>query len=237
MNKPDNTLYPKIVLSRVGYSNSALVVNGKNSVLIDTGVAGHLQQFITLFAQHNLTPADIQLIILTHTHYDHTGNLHELVKVTGAKVIVHKNEFENLKVGFTPIPKGVVLKTRIVSKLGKWFAPKYASPKPFTADLINTGEFDLTRFGIDGKIIVTPGHTNGSQSVLIGKKLISGDTFLNLKSGTVFPIFANQPKVLLKTWQTIFDLGVEEIYPGHGRKMKVEDAFPEFKRWKKKLDS
>ncbi len=235
MEKSNHTLSPEIVLIRVGFSNAALVVNGHNSVLVDTGVAGHLQQFITLFKQHNLAPVDIRLIVLTHTHYDHTGNLHELAELTGAKVIVHKNEFKNLETGFIPIPKGVVLKTRIVSRLGKWFTPKYASPKPFTADLINEGEFDLNEFGIDGKIISTPGHTNGSQSVLIGKKLISGDTFLNLKDGTVFPIFANQPKTLLKTWQSIFDLGVDEIYPGHGQKMKTEDAFPEFNRWKKKL--
>jgi hypothetical protein len=30
-------------------------------------------------------------------------------------------------------------------------------------------------------------------------------------------------------------LGVEEIYPGHGKPFKVEKAVEEFERWKKKI--
>ena len=226
---------PKIIPIRIGYSNSFLLFNGTNSVLVDTGVKGHLRRFKIMFNQFDLKPSDIKLIVLTHTHYDHTGNLKELVKLTGAKVLVHKNEFENLKNGFTPIPKGISLKTCFVAELGRLFYPKYASPKPFVADIVNEGEFDLNEFGIDGKIISTPGHTNGSQSILIGTTLISGDTFINIKNGTIFPHFAEDPKTLLKTWHKLFDLGIEEIYPSHGPKMKIEKVIPEFEKWKKKI--
>ncbi len=226
----------KIVPTRIGYSNSVLLVNGANSILIDTGVKGYLNDFKTLFKQNNLEAGDIKLIILTHTHYDHTGNLKELVRLTGAKVLVHKNEFSNLKNGFTPIPDGISFITRTISKFGKIVYSKYASPVPFEADLINENEFDLNEFGIAGKVISTPGHTKGSQSVLIGKKLISGDTFINLQNGIMFPHFANNPKTLLETWQRLFDLGIKEIYPGHGSKFKVEKAFPEFEKWKKNLN-
>ena len=226
----------KIVPTRIGYSNSVLLVNGVNSILIDTGVKGDLQQFKTLFNKYNLKPTDIKLIILTHTHYDHTGNLKELAKLTGAKVLVHNNEYENLKNGFTPIPNGISFITRTISRFGKIVKPKYVSPEPFVADLINENEFDLNEFGIDGKVISTPGHTKGSQSVLVGKKLISGDTFINMQNGIMFPHFANNPKTLLETWQRLFDLKIKEIYPGHGPKFKVEKAFPEFEKWKKNLN-
>jgi glyoxylase-like metal-dependent hydrolase (beta-lactamase superfamily II) len=225
----------KIVSTRVGYSNSVLLVNGSNSIIIDTGVRGNLRHFKTLFNHYKLNPFHIKLIILTHTHYDHTGNLKALAEFTCAKVLVHKTEFENLKKGFTPIPTGQGTYSRLISKLGRIVYPKYASPKPFVADMINEGEFDLKEFGIEGKIISTPGHTEGSQSVLLGKKLISGDTFINLPNGIIFPHFANDPKTLLETWQKLFDLGVQEIYPGHGKPFKVEKAVEEFERWKTKL--
>ena len=128
-------LIPGIIPAHIGYSNSILLVNGSESVLIDTGIKGHLQHFKTLFKQHNLEPEDIKLIVLTHTHHDHTGNLKELAKITGAKILVHKNEFNNLKNGFTPIPKGISFRTRIISQFGKMIYSKYASPEPFVADI------------------------------------------------------------------------------------------------------
>ncbi len=225
----------KIISTRVGYSNSILLLNGSNSVIIDTGVRGYFIHFKTQLKQFNLMPTDIKLIILTHTHYDHTGNLKPLAALTGAKVLVHKNEFENLRNGFTPIPKGMGFYTWFISGLGRIVVPKFASPKAFEAQLTNENEFDLNRFGIDGKIISTPGHSAGSQSVVLGKTLISGDTFINIRNGIIFPPFANEPKTLLETWQMLFDMGIEEIYPGHGKAFKVEKAIEEFERWKIKL--
>ena len=231
MNDPDL----KIICARVGFSNSVLIVNGSNSIIIDTGVKGNINHFKTLLKQFRLNAGDIKLIILTHTHYDHTGNLKPLAELTGAKVLVHKNEFENLKNGFIPIPKGLGNYTRFISNIGRIAYPKYASPKPFVADLINENEYDLAEFGIDGKILSTPGHTAGSQSVIIGKKLISGDTFIHMPNGVIFPHFCDDPKTLLATWQKLFDLGIEEIYPGHGKPFAVEKALMEFERWKKKI--
>jgi glyoxylase-like metal-dependent hydrolase (beta-lactamase superfamily II) len=227
----------KMISTRVGYSNSILLVNGSNSVIIDTGVRGYFHHFKTLLKQFSLKPTDIKLIILTHTHYDHTGNLKPLAKLTGAKVLVHKNEFENLKNGFIRIPTGQGTYSGLISKLGRIVYPKFASPKPFIANLINENEFDLREFGIDGKIITTPGHTAGSQSVLLGKRLISGDTFINIQNGKILPPFVNEPKILLETWQNLFDLGIEEIYPGHGQPFKVEKALAEFERLKKRIKS
>ncbi len=225
----------KIISARVGFSNSVLIVNGSNSIIIDTGVRGNLHHFKTQLKQFRLNAGDIKLIILTHTHYDHTGNLKPLAELTGAKVLVHKNEFENLKNGFIPIPKGLGNYTRFISNIGRIVYPKYASPKPFVADLINENVFELAEFGVDGKILSTPGHTAGSQSVIIGKKLISGDTFIHMPNGVIFPHFCDDPKTLLATWQKLFDLGIEEIYPGHGKPFPVDKALVEFERWKKKI--
>ena len=226
---------PEIVPVRVGYSNSVLLNNGSSSILVDTGVSNHLQVLENLFRQKKLQPSDIKLIILTHTHYDHTGNLPELVKLTGAKVLVHKNEFDNLKNGFTPIPRGIRLYPKFISKVGRIFRPKFASPPPYDAQLVNYDEFNLNEFGIVGKIISTPGHSSGSQSILIGKELICGDTFINLPNNMFFPHFVENPKMLLRTWASLFEMGIDKIYPGHGKPFYTEKAYPEFKKWSKKF--
>ena len=226
---------PKIIQKRIGYSNATLLVNGSNSIIVDTAVRGHLRQFKRMFGQAGLKPEDVKLIILTHTHNDHTGNLLPLVKLTGAKVMVHHNEFDNLKNGFTPIPTGQGFYTRIVTRLGKWMMPKFASPKSFTADIINKDEFSLADYGIEAKVISTPGHSAGSQSVLIGNQLISGDVFINLRNGVIFPHFAENPELLIRTWNRLYEMGIEIIYPGHGPRMNVEKTKPAFEHWKKKL--
>ncbi|WP_346858976.1 MBL fold metallo-hydrolase [uncultured Draconibacterium sp.] len=226
---------PKIIYKRIGYSNSILIANGNNSILVDTGVSGRMKNFRILFREAGLEPEDIKLIVLTHTHYDHTGNLRELVKYTGAKVLVHQNEFGNLKSGFTPIPHGQGKYSNFISELGRKLHPTYASPRPFVADIINPDKFDLSAFEIEGEIISTPGHTNGSQSVLIGKDLIAGDTFLNMRNGRIFPPFANDPKVLLETWESLFQLNIETIYPGHGKRFTIEKSYKDYELWKQKL--
>ncbi len=224
-----------IFWTRVGYSNVVLLKTSETAVLVDTGVKGNLAHIIRFLKHKNTEPAELKLIVLTHTHHDHTGNLHELVKLSGAPVLVHQNEFENLKNGFTPIPKGMGFYTRFISGLGSIVVPRFASPKAFEAQLINENEFGLNPFGMDAKIISTPGHTNGSQSVLAGDTLVAGDTFLNLGNGIIFPHFCNDPATLLKTWELLFESGVKTVVPGHGKPFAIEKAKPEFEKWKKKI--
>ena len=220
---------------RIGYSNVVLLKQGASAVLVDTGLKDHQKTIAGFLRQRKVDPQQVKLIVLTHTHHDHTGNLQALSELTGAKVLVHKNEFENLKTGFTPIPKGMGFYTRFISGLGSIVLPRFASPKAFEAQIINENEYDLNPFGIEAKIISTPGHTNGSQSVLVGDKLIAGDTFLNLSNGIIFPHFCNDPATLLKTWEMLFNSGIKTVVPGHGKPFAIEKAFPEFEKWKKKI--
>lgn len=226
----------RILQKRIGFSNVTLIVNGKNSILVDTGVRGNMKKIRILFREAGISFKDICLIILTHTHYDHTGNLKKLVEHTSAPVLVHANEYENLKTGFTPIPNGQGKYSGFITRLGKKVYPSYASPKAFTAHLKNDDVFDLMDFGINGQVISTPGHTHGSQSVWLDSQLIAGDTFLNLNNGRIFPPFADEPVVLLQTWNRLFQMNIKTVYPGHGKRFKMEEAKPDFERWKKKLN-
>jgi hydroxyacylglutathione hydrolase len=48
--------------------------------------------------------------------------------------------------------------------------------------------------------------------------------------GIIFPPFANDPKQLLSTWQKLFGMGIETIFPGHGPRFNVEKAKKAFNK-------
>lgn len=225
----------KIISFRIGYSNSILLINGENSVLVDTGTKNQGELLLQKIIDCGLNPGDIKLIILTHTHFDHTANTQFLKEKTGAQVVVHESEKESLSNGFTKIPKGTLPFTKVTSWLGRNLVPfigKYKAVKP---DIVVKSMLDLTPWNINGFVLHTPGHTDGSISVILGKEALVGDTFFNRGYNIIFPPFADSPETLLKTWQMLFDLGIKEIYPGHGPKFRTEKAFPDFEKWKKKL--
>lgn len=215
--------YPRIIQLHVSFTGPVIIKGENQYILVDTGPEKKMNELLDQFRMHNVDPGKIKLIVLTHTHYDHTGNLPELKELTGAKVVVNRREAEWLRTGQMPIPRGTNIFSRMIVGLGDFLMPGYASPRPFEADIFVDDELDLSPWGVEGKIIHTPGHTEGSQSVIIGSHGITGDCFFNIK-GIVFPPFANNPAQLLETWQKLFDMGIETIYPGHGRFFNVEKA-------------
>jgi len=71
---------------------------GKN-ILIDTSSEDNREELIRDLKELKLNPEDINIIILTHSHWDHTGNLN-LFK--NAKIITSKN-IEELPEEIKPI--------------------------------------------------------------------------------------------------------------------------------------
>lgn len=227
-----NTLFMeklRIIQLHVGFTSPVVIASGDQYILVDAGVQGKMNEFMQQFKLHGIDPTKIILIILTHTHYDHTGNLEELKALSGAQVIVNQREAEWLRTGLMPIPRGTHFFSKIIVALGDFFMPGYASPRPFDADIFIDERLDLAPWGFDAEIIHTPGHTEGSQSVIVGTKAITGDCFFNVK-GIIFPPFADDPKLLLSTWQRFFEMGIETIYPGHGPSFNVEKAKEVFSR-------
>ncbi len=71
-----------------GVSNCYLVLD-KEIFLVDTGMPGKSNEIMYLEKNLNRSPKDIKTIVITHHHFDHTGSLDKLKKITGAKVAIH----------------------------------------------------------------------------------------------------------------------------------------------------
>ena len=213
----------KAVRIPVGYANSFLLINGRHSVLIDTGIKGHASFVLSKMERYGVGPSDLALIIQTHTHFDHAGNTAGLKKLTVAKVMVHGTEAEYLIKGYTPIPNGTNLYTKFVASLGRKVYPGIAAYEAVKPDILVSEKYSLEEWEIDGYILHTPGHTEGSLSVVLENRLIiAGDCFFPLYPKSVFTPFCNDVPLMMKSWKKIFDLNINEIYAGHGPRFSRE---------------
>lgn len=82
-------------------------------------------------------------------------------------------------------------------------------------------EMQLGVFGVNGFILSTPGHTEGSLSVVLqtGEAFV-GDLAVNFMGSVTTP-FAVDTTELFLSWRKIVKLGVNNIYPRHGRPFGV----------------
>lgn len=173
-----------------------------------------------------ITPDEIRAIIITHCHWDHIGCAKELKEITGAKIVVHKNEKDLLTKGELAAPPGVTRWGRLFGAILFRWSNKIPL-KPCGVDVvIEEEEVSLEEYGIKGKIVFTPGHSPGSISVVLDSgEAFVGDMAMNglpLTVGPSLPIFADDVPALKNSWQKLVHIGVKKIYPAHGGPFPIE---------------
>ena len=140
--------------------------------------------------------ADIPYFLATHYHPDHAGLAQEL-KNLGMKLLVLENQI-------AAIP---VLKT-------------YMKPENHYVDIdpadniiltLEENQAFLSKVGIQGQIIATPGHSDDSVTLILD----DGSAFTGDLPHPMM-IVDDAPNPVSQSWDTIRSLGVKTIYPGHG---------------------
>jgi glyoxylase-like metal-dependent hydrolase (beta-lactamase superfamily II) len=63
-----------VYVSRACCSAVVLIRDGKNNIVVDPGARGYANEIIAKLLMEGLSPADINLVVNTHTHLDHTFN-------------------------------------------------------------------------------------------------------------------------------------------------------------------
>ena len=198
-----------------GRSNVFLLTNNQTRILIDTS-----PEFMWSTLQSRLDRLHIrqvELLILTHSHFDHAANAARIKEKYKAKVIIHQTEAKYLTTGDNILPTG----TNIVTKyLAKTFSKQFKSIAryhPCDYDLTFDKSFDLKDFGFNGYIIHTPGHTQGSISVIIDNEIaLVGDTMFGIFWWTVFPPFASDQDLMVNSWGKLLETKCNIFIPSHG---------------------
>ncbi|MBO6242468.1 MAG: MBL fold metallo-hydrolase [Butyrivibrio sp.] len=143
----------------------------------------------------------IDLILLTHAHFDHIGGAQELRELSNARIYCYEKERAMCSDAYLNLSNDYGMHLKI-------------SPDGFCED----GEI-ITAAGMSCKLIATPGHTSGSCCYYFedGGILVSGDTLFEESVGrTDFPT-GSTSELIRSVKEKIFPLPDETIvYPGHG---------------------
>jgi glyoxylase-like metal-dependent hydrolase (beta-lactamase superfamily II) len=184
-------------------SNIFLVKDGERFVLFDAGIHHFFKDTVAAIEELGLEFKQMDRLILTHTHLDHSGSTPEFKgRLKDLEVWVSEEEGTLLEQGDDTIVLG--------SMLGQRLPPILVAKKLHDGDVINVGAYSF-------EVLSTPGHSAGSLCFFEPnhKLLISGDVvFRHGSFGRVdFP--TGNGKVLIQSIERLASLPVEMLLPGH----------------------
>lgn len=153
---PQVTVAPGVHVLPTPWAQVFLLV-GDTLALVDTGWRGSAGRILGALAALGHRPGDVELIILTHHHPDHSGSVAALRAATGARVAVHRSEAP-LVAGTSPYPN--LFQPRLLARVMAPFTA-WGQSQPAPVDLLLEEGDGLP--GLPGwQVLHTPGHTPGS---------------------------------------------------------------------------
>ena len=215
----------KITHIKLSFSN-AYLVTGRKTILVDTGMPGEEAKILRSIERARIKPGDISLILHTHAHVDHAGSTSALAKMLPVPTAVHPADEGMMRAGQMDPLVPLRLEARLIRPLIEKRFP------PSMPNLLVDESFDLDEFGVEGRILPTPGHTAGSISVLLPDgAAIVGDVMMGgYVGGNLFATwpnyhyFADELAAVQTSIKTLLGSGVEKFYVGHGGPLHRADV-------------
>ena len=190
--------------SNLGLATIALI-RGQNNILVDVGHCGRRRHLTTALDSRGLTTDDIQMVVLTHAHWDHAQNVDMF---PNARFVINKAE-----VDYSRAPRK-----------GDWATPSYFAN---TLQGLNVQEVvEGTELEPGVRIIEIPGHTRGSIGVAVdtpdGTAVIASYAFPDagtVSRGRPYLVFWNEREARESVRKI---MGISNmIYPGHDRPFHI----------------
>jgi hydroxyacylglutathione hydrolase len=209
----------------LGLINCYLIKGEKKHILVDTGVPNSEKKIFKQLIKYKIKLEDIGLIIITHGHIDHFGSVKRLKDILKVPVLIHDLDKKALQTGRSILETlnanhkiwDIVLKPRLA---------KARASRCLPAIILNGDEeYDLSIYGINGKVIHTPGHTPGSLSVILedGSAIIMDLASSGILLGGIafnsrmkHPPFHDNLEQVKSSINHILSLNTEIFYLGHG---------------------
>lgn len=194
-----------------GFVNMHLVVTDDGVVLVDTGLPRRSRKIDRALRDLRKAIGDVRTVLLTHNHPDHIGNVADLRRRSGARVIAHAADAPVITGAFVPQVRspilrlgGLIMGTPEPTKLDQLITADETSPVPsFTA-------------------LHTPGHTRGHVSYLLDRA--GGVLFVGDAAGGRGGKVTSSPRMIAVDYEEqersvakLASLDFEHAVFGHGR--------------------
>lgn len=210
----------KVFQYECGMSNGFFIFD-KAVVAVDSGCLEGEEVFLDVCKKAGIKPTDIKLIIVTHGHVDHFYNVPAMKKLSGAPVMCHKNAADFLNKGLDPDVMGRTSEGKEIIRRQEAEGNPTDHTPVVKVDYEIEGDYDLTPWGVSGKLIYTPGHSRGCMSVVLDtREAIVGDiivkTPLTGLPGLAFLSYGEDTnEELYASVRKLLDCA-DKFYSGHG---------------------
>lgn len=180
--------------------NSYLVVNGKKAFIIDPGTG-----IRPILAKIDSDKLELEAIIATHGHIDHIDGVNTVKKQYKVPFYVNSQDMK--------LVQTVQVQARMFG---------VPDPGQITPDMELPAGGELEIAGLKLSLFHTPGHSQGSVSILIDNILFAGDTLFNFSIGRTDLPGGNYAQLITSIQSKILILPDEtRVLSGHGPETTV----------------
>ena len=185
------------------YDSNVYVINEK--VLIDSGM--NPDYVIYNLEENGLSVENIELVILTHAHYDHSGGAAQIIKKSNATLSIHKEDA-------VAVQSTKMSRATNFGEITKCPSPDimFEGGEKISIGLNENGEEEFL------EVIHTPGHTAGSICLYEknSQTLFSGDTIFSDGCIGRADFEGSMPEKMTSSIKKLTEIKIENLYPGHG---------------------
>ena len=177
-----------------------LINFGGHAALVDAGCGRVQERLFKNIQDHGVGSEQIEYLLITHCHYDHTGGIQGVKERTNCQVVAHELDARYLEQGDS------------IVTAAKWYG---SSLEPLKIDIKLTGEEEeIDLGGRSVKAIHTPGHSPGSLVYMTeseGLRVLFGQDV----HGPLDESLRSNKKDYIQSLNLLISLGADILCEGH----------------------
>ena len=197
----------------IGPVNCYLLQCGEGFILVDTGAPNARARLLKTLEDSGCLPGMLNLILITHGDFDHTGNAAHLRRAYGGRIGMHADDARMAEIGDMFVNRSrpnALLRVLIPKLIG------FGKAERFAPDVVLEDGSVLAENGLHARVIGLPGHSKGSIGVLtVDGDFFCGDLLESTKEPRLGSIIDDR-QAALASMARLRELAIRMVYPGHG---------------------